>query len=800
MLITRDTESLVSNVEVIDPGLSDSDGKISRDHFAVVLNTHAEKPAPLKKTVTFRKLKSINIETFRNEIKYLEILNTNLTISDVDNHMESLNNSLTSLFDKHAPLLTKSIVLRTTSPWYTEELHEAKHFKRKLERKWRKTNLTVDHDIYRDQCASVNKLLKQTRTRFYSEKIESCGRDQKTLFKITKNLMGKSAEPVLPSSSPEELAQNFSNFFIEKIDGIRNNVSSERESQTDAVTADEITLTKLNKLLEFTPVSQDEVKKIISKSPSKSCELDPLPTWLFKECIEELLPSLTQILNNSLKNAYVPKSFKSSLIRPLIKKPDLDANVLKNYRPVSNLPYISKILEKVVDARLESHLSSNSLHEVHQSAYRKFHSTETALLKVQNDILNSLDQNDVTILVMLDLSAAFDTIDHTTLLYRLEHHFGIAGKPLEWVTSYLNDRFQTVTINGKLSKSVLMKYSVPQGSVLGPKFFTMYTKPVGTICKKHGLNHHFYADDGQLYLSFKPTNLFSKDNTLRSVEKCLVEIVSWMNNNMLKINADKTEVILFSSKSNQKHVETISVKIGKEDIKPSTNVRNLGAFLDSEMNMEKHINSVCRSGYGQLRQIGHIRKYLNADATKSLVNSLVTSRMDYCNALLYGVPKTALNRLQSLQNTAARIITRRSHYDHITPVLKELHWLPVTHRVDFKILVHTYKALHDQSPIYVKDLLELYQPARNLRSKNNSKQLVVPKSKTVRFGDRSFSTAAPKLWNGLPITIRDAKSLDVFKKSLKTHFFVKVYEHYHFFYRGQSAVSLCNEIHSFIFY
>ena len=194
-----------------------------------------------------------------------------------------------------------------------------------------------------------------------------------------------------------------------------------------------------------------------------------------------------------------------------------------------------------------------------------------------------------------------------------------------------------------------MKYSVPQGYVSGPKFFTMYTKPVGIICKKHGLNHHFYADDGQLYLSFKPTNLVSQKNALRCVENCLVEIVSWMNSNMLTINADKTEVIVFTSQKKRKLIESISVKIGGEDIKPSNCVRNLGYYLDSKMSMEKHINSVCRSGYAQLRQIGHIRQYLNTDATKSLVNSLVTSLLDYCNALLYGVPKPSLNRLHNLQ-------------------------------------------------------------------------------------------------------------------------------------------------------
>ena len=204
----------------------------------------------------------------------------------------------------------------------------------------------------------------------------------------------------------------------------------------------------------FSPASEEEVKKIIQNSPDKFCELDPLPTWLLKSCIDELLPVVTNIVNVSLETAYVPKAFKSSYVRPLLKKSDLDQSTLKNYRPVSNLPFVSKVLEKVVSSRIENHLSLHNLHEHHQSAYRKFHSTETALLKVQNDILQSLDQNNVTVLVLLDLSAAFDTIDHSTLLRRLEYSFGITGKPLAWMTSYLSDRYQTVCIDGKLSKPV----------------------------------------------------------------------------------------------------------------------------------------------------------------------------------------------------------------------------------------------------------------------------------------------------------------------------------------------------------
>ena len=573
--------------------------------------------------------------------------------------------------------------------------------------------------------------------------------------------------------SPNQLAQEFSDFFVNKIENIRNGINSHSQ-QTGNV---EVSLSDdqlVNCLDHLEPATEEEVREIIRKSPNKSCELDPLPTWLLKECLDELLPLITNIVNSSMKSGSVPKDFKSARIRPLLKKSGLDQDLLKNYRPVSNLPFISKVLEKVVDKRLERHLSENKLHEGFQSAYRRFHSTESALLKVQNDILQSLDNNCATVLVLLDLSAAFDTIDHQTLLHRLENLFGIKDKPLKWMSSYLSDRFQTVCVNGQLSTPVHMTYSVPQGSVLGPKNYIMYTKPVGNICRRHGLQHHFYADDSQLYLSFKPTEALCVSETLQRIEGCLADIMSWMHSNMLKLNEDKTEVILFTSKRNAKHLDNVSVKVGNSVIRSTSCVRNLGTLLESNMDMEQQVNSVCRSAYAQLRSIGHIRQYLSSDATKTLVNSLVTSRLDYCNAMLNGIPNTLMNKLQRVQNTAARIITRTSRYSHITPVLKELHWLPLKYRVQYKTLTFTYKALHDQSPEYIRDLLKVYKPSRTLRSQD-SLSLVVPNARTVMFGNRSFSHAAPTLWNALPIHIRSATTLGAFKSLLKTHFFLLNY-------------------------
>lgn len=191
--------------------------------------------------------------------------------------------------------------------------------------------------------------------------------------------------------------------------------------------------------------------------------------------------------------------------------------------------------------------------------------------------------------------------------------------------------------------------------------------------------------------------------------------------------------------------------------------------------MNQHVNSVCRPTYAQLQQIGHIRRYINTYPTKSLCNALVTSWLVYSNALLYGVPQHTLNKLQLVQNTAAHIITRSSKYSHITPILKELHWLPVQYRVNYKILTHTFKPIHDQSYVHIKDMINIYKPTWNLRSAHQLLKLVPIKSKQAKYGERSFTSAAPKLWNSLPSHVRDCGTLQSFKRQLKMYYFMLVY-------------------------
>ena len=409
--------------------------------------------------------------------------------------------------------------------------------------------------------------------------------------------------------------------------------------------------------------------------------------------------------------------------------------------------------------QLVDHLKENDLYEIFQSAYRQLHSTETALLRVQNDILQAVDSEGGAILVPLNLSAAFDTIDHQKLLDLLDYSFGIRGDPLKWFKSYLQDRTQTVQIGSSTSEPVTLKYGVPQGSVLGPILFTMYTTPLGNVIRNHNLDFHFYADDTQLYISFNPC------------EACIKDIKTWITNNLLKLNDGKTERIIVTTSETTSRQEDIVINIGDSPIAPSMEPpRNLGVLFDSTCCLNDHVNKISKNINYQLYSIGKIRKYLDKPTTEKMINSAVTSRLGYCKSLLYGINGYLVSQLQHCQNNAARIVSLRRKYDHITPVLKDPHWLPVEYRINYKILLLAYKAQHGMAPPYLSSLLSPYKPGRYLRSEGKH-LLTTPRYRLEGFGKRCFAHAAPSLWNMLPISIKCAQSIDIFKSNLKTYLF-----------------------------
>ena len=275
---------------------------------------------------------------------------------------------------------------------------------------------------------------------------------------------------------------------------------------------------------QFDVLSEDQVLSLIKSTSSSTCDLDPLPSVLIKACTPVLLPVITKLVNLSLQSASVPPSLKQAIMTPRLKKHGLSTQELSNYRPISNIHFISKVMEKAVAAQIQDFLALNNLNAPTQSAYRRHHSVETALVLVQNDILQALDCHEEVIIVLLDFTAAFDTIDHQILLKRLPMRFGISGNVLKWLTSYVSDRQHVVKVENTTSSPVADMHGIPQGSVMGPVLFALYSSPIHDIIRKHELKSMIYADDIQIYVSFKPPE---REKVISQINACIKDIHAW---------------------------------------------------------------------------------------------------------------------------------------------------------------------------------------------------------------------------------------------------------------------------------
>ena len=254
----------------------------------------------------------------------------------------------------------------------------------------------------------------------------------------------------------------------------------------------------------------------------------------------------------------------------------------------------------------------------------------------------------------------------------------------------MTGRSQRIKLNNCLSSRSDLSFGVPQGSVLGPLLFILYTTPRSSLISGHAIPHHLYADDSQLYVSFSSGNSAAALNGLQS---CLVSVQSWMSTNKLKLNPHKTELLLIGNeRQRSKYISMFPIELLGVETYPAKSARNLGVIFDKNFNFRSHISAICSSCIYHIRDLRHIRRHLDLDSAKLLANALVSSRFDYCNSPLSRIAETDLTKLQRVLNCLARVLTKSPPFTRSVPLLRSLHWLPVKYRVHFKICLLTYKA------------------------------------------------------------------------------------------------------------
>ena len=525
----------------------------------------------------------------------------------------------------------------------------------------------------------------------------------------------------------------------------------------DTDTVPESYLTSTNATFSFKSCSPNEVQKLLEKlDTKKSTGLDNLPSRMLKIAAGVLAPSLAFLFNQSISSGTVPTEWKLARVTPIFKKGKRqDVN---NYRPISIIPAVAKVFERIIYDQFFKYLYDNDLLVNRQSGFRSLHSTLTSLLEASNSWSVNIDNGLINGVIFINLKKAFDTIDHKILLRKLAS-YGIDHRALKWFDSYLSDRQQKCVVNGELSGARAVTCGVPQGSLIGPLLFLIYINDLPNCLSK--ALPRMYADDTSI--SIAASSLPELESALNAE---LAYLHEWLNVNKLSLNIAKTELMLIGSRQRLSgtttgHLLTVQIKGHEIDRVPHT--KSLGVHIDQNLSWSKHVNETAKivsSGIGALKRL---RPFICEDTAILLYRALIEPYFDYCCPVWDGLSDELADKLQKLQNRAIRVITKSDHYSSATALRGELGWDNLSTRRKKQKLKLMFKILNDQSPEYLKGLFMPFSTDYGLRNSDN--KLALPKPRTD-FLKRSFCYSGAQLWNSLPSNVRAIRSFTKFKNKI----------------------------------
>ena len=554
-----------------------------------------------------RNFRNFKLDDFKSDLsKSLEDLHLCDTFKSKYNTFQA---KLQFCYDEHAPQYVSKICHNNRPKWMDHEYVEQRAVRRKLERIYKRSHKRQDEINWKLQRTKCVLLASEKRDRMYTNAFINAKGDIKAQFNMLQKLIGETADPfvqklpdVADFGNYYNLASEFNKFFMDKVKAVQTYIETEKKNyqfntcDTSANLSSNVVNENLVQYLsEFKPCDLEELREIVYGSIKTTHGIDPLPSNTMSKCIDILLPHLLDMVNISLMTGSVDGA-KFSFVRPLLKKIDLVLSMFPSYRPISNLSFISKLVEKVVAKRLNEHMTIYNLHTESQHGYKSGHSTETLLIKFLNDVLVAIDQNRGVVVLLIDLSSAFDTVQHSILLKILKNALFIRGTALEWFQSFLCGRSQAVVIEGVISDWLTVTCGVPQGSVLGPILFNIFCRHIHHLYQKWGFMSSSYADDNSAMKSFAA---FHQLHTLsQDIPNCLENLKIYMIENHLKLNDSKTEIIVFGSSKFKEQVSLHGTFLNSgKCLRFNDNVKYLGIFLDSMLSFDDQIQKVTSLSY-----------------------------------------------------------------------------------------------------------------------------------------------------------------------------------------------------------
>jgi len=509
--------------------------------------------------------------------------------------------------------------------------------------------------------------------------------------------------------------------------------------------------------------SVDEILTIVkSMNGKKSVSDDNLSTFFIKHVISEIITPLNHIFNLSLSQGIFPTCFKTSKIIPIFKKGSREE--ISNYRPISLLSPLSKILEKIMAIRLKSFLQKNNLLTDKQYGFRPHHSTELALLEFAQNILNNMNKKILTVGLFIDLAKAFDLIDHDLLIHKLDS-YGVRGAANSWIKSYLNDRFQYVSLENFNSDKIKISSGVPQGSILGPLLFVIF---INDLCKSFSsTNFILFADDTNIFF---PTINPSLDEF--AINNKLIEIVTWFSSNKLIINHSKCVYMIFGAKILTNQIQNINLKINNIIIPRVTTTKFLGVIIRDNLSWDLHIESVSTKLNKTLGMLYKIRHKLNQEILNNLYYSLIYPHFIYCNLLWGNSPNDHLKLLKKCQNRFIRLFYNLPPRTTISQYFSELKLLNVTQINILSIAIFVFKFLRNRLPNYFNNFYK-YSTSLQLKTTRHT-PIFYTQIVRIKLISTSIKHTGPRIWTTMiPDDIKNSNSLHLFKNKLKKYLIQK---------------------------
>ena len=734
------------------------------DHFPVCFTRKINHKPPKHKHITtsYRCFKKFDEKSFVSDLT--NDLNFFITDSmSIDEDFNSWSSLIKKHLNNHAPVKTKRVKSKRLLEWFSPEITHMQNLRDKSKRlkQW---------ESYRKYRNKTKQLIKQSKSNFFTNCIDN-SRDTKSIWQHLRNVNGGTSTS---KKLPEELVIN--NERINDANDIANKLNSYFTSIAEVLNENTLHGSTINteKISQFIDskvpeqiqfnipfIQTKQVKSYINKLElSKATGLDGLGPRIIKLAVDSISPSIAMLINKSIETGEFPSQLKVAKVFPIFKGGDKTDP--SNYRPISILPTVSKIFEKHVNKHLMAYLNKYKLLHENQSGFRQKHSCQTALVKLIDDWIKHIDNGEMVGALFIDFRKAFDLVDHSILLKKLSL-YRCNSTVLNWFKSYLSNRQQTIESEAGLADFAHVRYGVPQGSILGPTLFLLFINDLPLYF--NNCSSALFADDATAHTHSK--NVDTIENNLQNE---FGNTLLWSKDNKMQVHLTKTTCMLAGTRQRLNESRPLTIQADGINIQTVSQQKILGVYIDETLTWNPQIDHLCSPISSKISLLRQLATYVPTQAQKLYYQGYILPLLDY-GSITWGATSDAnLERLEKLQKRAARIILHADFTTSSSLMFEELGWLSVFDRLKYNKAIMTYKALNNQTPEYISDLLKPMSEVHslNLRSSENG-SLFVPRSKSS-LCDGSFSCSAPRLWNSLPQAVKNAESLKVFKQSLKSSF------------------------------